>query len=109
MNFVGRVVGTMIPPSSGARGLGIDPWFPPLQESNVKSTCATTWGPQGFLLSFSLGPEGSVYPKGLETLRQQKKKKKKKEFLNWPVAMFTNNILGIKCRIPFRLHINDYI
>ena len=38
---VGQVVRTTVPPSSGARGLDIDPQFSPLQKLKVESTCAT--------------------------------------------------------------------
>ena len=59
----------MIPPSSGARGLDINPQFPLLQESEVESISATTLGPQGCLPGFLLGPEGLVEPNGLGTLQ----------------------------------------
>ena len=54
---IGRVVRTMVPFSSKARGPGVDLRFPFPQDPKVESTSDTTWGPQGFARLLS-GPEG---------------------------------------------------
>ena len=71
------MVRTTVPLSFEARGLGIDPRFPILQELKVESTSTTTLGSHECLLGFPLGLEGLVQPKGSGTLRWKKKKKKR--------------------------------
>ena len=62
------MVRTMVPPSFGVKGFGVNLRFPFIYESNIESTSVIAFEPPGCLPGFPLSPEGLVQPKELETL-----------------------------------------